>query len=198
MQDPKATYSRYRVWFKKHAMARFIGHLDLQSFFAKAIKRAKLPVAYSGGFNPHQLLSIAVPLSLGISGSREALEFYLIEHLEASDVKDRLNQQMPDGIEILEVEIVPSIGKAAAALVHSARYLIYFENDGLDMEEAFNQVMKNEDISSRVFELKMAKENVIEATIATGSAKNLKPQLLIEHLGLDLKKVRYERAEIIL
>ena len=197
MQDPKATYSRYRIWFKKHSMARFIGHLDLQSFFYKAIKRAKLPVAYSGGFNPHQLLSIAVPLPLGIEGGREALEFYLTEYLEEAVVKERLNDQMPDGIDILEAQLMPSIGKSAAALVHSGRYIISFEDD-INLQEPFEKVRADETISDKVFDLKELSARVIEATIATGSAKNLKPHVLIEALGINLEKAKYTRAEIII
>ena len=67
---------RYRIFFTKKDAARFIGHLDLQDVFQRTIKRAAISIAYSEGFNPHQLLSFAVPLPLGMYAKNEILEIW--------------------------------------------------------------------------------------------------------------------------
>ena len=59
---------KYRVKYKKYGVMKFLGHLDVLRFFQKAIKRSGLPIAYSEGFNPHQLLSFAAPLSVSYRG----------------------------------------------------------------------------------------------------------------------------------
>ncbi|MGL4790895.1 MAG: TIGR03936 family radical SAM-associated protein, partial [Anaerotignaceae bacterium] len=61
----------YRFKFTKGPQVKFIGHLDVMQTFQRTIKRANLPIAYSQGFNPHQLLSFASPLSLGYTSEGE-------------------------------------------------------------------------------------------------------------------------------
>ena len=54
----------YRIKFEKGDDVKFISHLDVMRYFQRAIKRAELPIGYSQGFNPHQLMSFASPLTL--------------------------------------------------------------------------------------------------------------------------------------
>ena len=69
----------YRIKFTKGEEVKYIGHLDVMRIFQRAIKRADLPIAYSQGFNPHQLLSFANPLTLGtqVVGSTEIFSLEL-------------------------------------------------------------------------------------------------------------------------
>ncbi|MCL2753192.1 MAG: TIGR03936 family radical SAM-associated protein [Defluviitaleaceae bacterium] len=204
MLDPKSNYHRYRIFYSKTSAARFIGHLDLQSFFNKAFKRANLPVAYSQGFNPHQLLSIAMPLSMGMMGHNEIVEIYLTKQVNVSEMIDSLNKQMPEGMSILDVKEVPNIGKSAAGLVHGAKYRICFlEEDAQKIEEGAKKVIDTADFLDKVIDLKFDGSRV-DAKLCAGSAKNLKPQVLaqylIEKLGLisTTLDVRYERTEILI
>ena len=63
-----------RMRFVKTGSVKFIGHLDCMRFFQKAIRRAKLDVAYSQGSSPHQLMSFASPLGVGITSDGEYLD----------------------------------------------------------------------------------------------------------------------------
>ena len=56
-----------RIKFKKYGALRFIGHLDVMRFFQKAIRRAHIPIAYTGGYSPHMIMSFANPLGIGIT-----------------------------------------------------------------------------------------------------------------------------------
>ena len=192
MQDPKSNYFRYRVFYSKDGSARFIGHLDLQSLFSKALKRAALPVAYSQGFNPHQLLSIAMPLSMGLSGRREIFEVFLTDETDPKAMAKNLHAQMPAGLDILEVVLVSNAGKAAAGLLYGAKYLITFP--------LAVTAIKPDEIADSIFELLQTSENTIEVTLAAGSKKNLKPQKFVEHLGLNIdeKLIKYERMGLLL
>ena len=60
---------RVRVKFEKTGIMRYVGHLDLMRFFQKAVKRANLPIRYSEGFNPHQIMSFAAPLGVGLTST---------------------------------------------------------------------------------------------------------------------------------
>ena len=57
-----------RFRFAKYGAMRYLGHLDLLRYFQKAVRRADIPVAYSGGFSPHQIMSFAAPLGMGLEG----------------------------------------------------------------------------------------------------------------------------------
>ena len=115
---------KYRLKFEKHGSVRFIGHLDLMSLFNMAIKRAKLPIAYSEGFNPHQLLSFALPLSLGYHSDAEYLDMVLKESRDCKEIADLLNTNVPDGLKIIAAGKMPENSKNSASIVASCRYKV--------------------------------------------------------------------------
>ena len=63
---------KIRVKFSKYGPLRFIGHLDVMRFFQKAIRRAGIDVVYTNGFSPHQVMSFAAPLGVGLCGLGDA------------------------------------------------------------------------------------------------------------------------------
>ena len=67
-----------RVWFSKTGTARYISHLDLNRCMSRAFHKAKLPLWYTEGFNPHVFLTFAAPLSLGFEGRHESMDIRLI------------------------------------------------------------------------------------------------------------------------
>ena len=62
---------KIRIKFRKYGTMKFIGHLDVMRYFQKAIRRADVDVCYSGGFSPHQIMSFAAPLGVGITSRGE-------------------------------------------------------------------------------------------------------------------------------
>jgi len=64
----------FRIRFAKYGVVKFIGHLDVMRYFQKVIRRSELPVCYSKGFNPHQIMSFAQPLGVGITSDGEFME----------------------------------------------------------------------------------------------------------------------------
>ena len=60
---------KVRVKFSKEGAMKFIGHLDIMRYFQKAIRRANIPIAFSGGFSPHMIMSFAAPLGVGVTSA---------------------------------------------------------------------------------------------------------------------------------
>ena len=58
---------KIRIKFRKYGVMRFIGHLDIMRYFQKAMRRAEIDICYSEGFSPHQIMSFAAPLGVGIT-----------------------------------------------------------------------------------------------------------------------------------
>ena len=115
----------YRVKFTKGEEVKFIGHLDVMRLFQRAIKRAKLPVAYSKGFNPHQLLSFASPLTLGATSEGEYGDFEMAEKIEPEDITKKLNQTLPRGVKVLRTVLITKKIQSAMADIDGAKYMVY-------------------------------------------------------------------------
>jgi radical SAM-linked protein len=113
---------KYRLSFTKEAPVKYISHLDLSKLFHRAFRRAGLPVAYSEGFNPHPKISLASALRLGTTSSAEYLDVDLSEEIDPAEVRTRLQNATPAGIDIGEVQIIPQEAPAAMALINAAAY----------------------------------------------------------------------------
>lgn len=138
-----------RVKFSKLGTLKFIGHLDVMRYFQKVLSRSGLPVKYSQGFHPHQILSFASPLGVGLTSDGEYLDFETEEELSKEIVFNALAQAVTEGFSISEVTIleprVLNVKKMSAmALVDSADYLIYLKGDDTAACEktAFEKAMK--------------------------------------------------------
>ncbi|MCR4841184.1 MAG: TIGR03936 family radical SAM-associated protein [Lachnospiraceae bacterium] len=94
---------RARIKFAKYDTMRFIGHLDVMRYFQRMIRRSSLPVKYSEGYHPHQLLSFAQPLGLGITSDGEYVDTEFETELDTEFIKDELNKAATRGYSIIEV-----------------------------------------------------------------------------------------------
>lgn len=115
-----------RVRFSKYGPIKYVGHLDLMRYFQKALRRSGLPLTFTKGFSPHPVLSFASPLGVGITSEGEYMDFSLEKEASCDEIRDRLNKQMADGVEILSVTKRHDTKKAMAELA-AASYLVYFK-----------------------------------------------------------------------
>ncbi len=99
-------YYDVRAVFKKTGRAIYISHLDLMRLMQRTFKRAKLPVWFTKGYNPHIYLMFALPLSLGVSSECELMDFGIdisAGEPDYEDIKNRLNGVLPEGLEIIKL-----------------------------------------------------------------------------------------------
>lgn len=118
-----------RIKFQKYGVMKFIGHLDIMRYFQKCMRRADIDIAYSEGFSPHQIMSFAAPLGVGITSDGEYLDIEVKSTRSSKDSVDALNQVMVDGISILEYKKLPDMAKTSMALVAAADYMVYIKED---------------------------------------------------------------------
>lgn len=95
---------RVNFIFSKKGMMRYISHLDLMRLFMRALRRAGLPIKLSEGFSPHPKLSIKRALKLGVESENEEASILLKEEIKSDEFKNRLQRQLPEGIEIKDVK----------------------------------------------------------------------------------------------
>lgn len=115
---------RLRVWFGKQGDMSLLSHLDLVRLFDRAIRRAAIPISFTGGFHPGPRISIANALALGHTSSGEIADFELTEDLEVAEFRDRLIAQLPKNIPLYTVEEVELKSPAATQILTKAEYLV--------------------------------------------------------------------------
>lgn len=118
-----------RVKFAKFGNMKFIGHLDVMRYFQKAIKRAGLPIVYSQGFHPHQIMSFANPLGVGVTSECEYVDLELYGDVSVEEITKKLDAAMTDGFKILGCRILPDPlsgrkRETAMSLITAADYLV--------------------------------------------------------------------------
>lgn len=91
-----------RLLFAKEGRAVYISHLDLMHTLQRSISRAGYRIKYSEGFNPHPQISIALPLSLGVSSRCEIADIKLTESADEKLLPEQLTRFLPEGIRVLE------------------------------------------------------------------------------------------------
>ena len=94
---------RLRVRYAKRGRLRFTSHRDFSRAFERALVRARIPMAYSSGFNPHPRISYAGASPTGAASEAEYLEIGLAETVDPDRLADDLDQALPDGLDVLEV-----------------------------------------------------------------------------------------------
>ncbi len=97
---------KVRIKFAKYSVVKFIGHLDVMRYFQKAIRRAQIDVAYSTGFNPHQIMSFAAPLGVGLTSDAEYVDIELNSMTSKEETMASLNAQMNEGFYVSGLEIL--------------------------------------------------------------------------------------------
>lgn len=205
---------KYRLKFSKEGPIKYIGHLDVMRYFQKALRRAQLPVKYSEGFSPHQILSFAFPLSVGYTSTGEYFDVELTEEVDVEEIQCRLNDTMVPGIQILAVKKLDDKATNCMASVFAAEYEISFDDEfvlpeGIEKEYIdylsqmtipVNKPKKkgggfvNIDLKQYIYEFSYKNGKLI-FTVNASSSDNIKPSFVVncffEYLGINISENDY-------
>ena len=113
-----------RIKFSKCGSMRFIGHLDVMRYFQKAFRRAGIPISYSQGFSPHQLMSFASPLGIGLSSDAEYMDLTLDDCDTPQQMIERMNTQMNEEIRVLDFTVLAEQAKPSMAMLAACDYAV--------------------------------------------------------------------------
>ncbi|MBQ7918826.1 MAG: DUF2344 domain-containing protein [Lachnospiraceae bacterium] len=189
---------KVRIKFKKYGPVRFIGHLDVMRFFQKCIRRAEIDIAYSQGFSPHQIMSFAAPLGVGLTSDGEYMDIECHSVTTSQDMMKRLNDASVYGIEVVSVKELPDGAGNAMASVAAASYTVRFREGrepGFDYIRELPAFMAQEsimitketkkstleiDLKPGIYECKAFEDKSIYMLVDASSAGNIKPVQVIE------------------
>ena len=150
---------RLAVVFTKEAPVRFVSHLDVQRLFQRAFRRAKLPLAYSQGFNPHPLVAFATALSVGFTSCGEYLDVTLTKDIAPEEFIERVGPELPEGVRIVEAFDISYSRKSLTSAMRSAKYSARAEFDKAPGEDAIRNAV-SELLSSEIVVMKRTKGGI--------------------------------------
>jgi radical SAM-linked protein len=127
--DKAALQQRLRLCFSKGESLKYISHLDLNRTWERVFRRAALPIAYSQGFNPRPRFQIAAALPVGVSGRAEYLDLWLTIALGPGEVRERLSQVLPTGLEVKSVNEVELRAASLQSQMRTADYVVKVESE---------------------------------------------------------------------
>lgn len=153
-----------RIKFSKAGTMKFIGHLDIMRYFQKVIRRSGIDIAYSNGFNPHQLISFASPLGIGITSDAEYMDMQLQSELDAEELKRQLNEVCNEEIRILQCIPLEDSSKNAMSIVAAADYQISVK-DGYSVLENWQSLWDEFFMQDSIIITKQTKRKEIEVDI---------------------------------
>lgn len=188
---------KVRIKFEKTGVLKFIGHLDIMRFFQKAIRRAEIDIAYSTGFSPHQIMSFAAPLGVGLESYGEYFDIEVNSLTSTKDFVERLNQAMVPGMRITNAVLLKEGAQNAMACVAAALYELTFregkapEYDYQEELKAFleadtipytKQTKKSEielNLKDAVYSYEIT-DSKMKFLVNASSSGNIKPMMILE------------------
>jgi len=200
---------KIRLRLVKNGYARFISHLDYIRAMERAIRRAKLPIAFSEGFHPHPKIAYSPALPVGATSEDEYIDIELSRSISTKQVIASLSEHMPYGIEVISACRVV-LGKSVAAAAEYASYKMKirlgdYKCDSQFTSEGENALIKNsiekflamdQVIAQRKTKSGIKEDNIrpmvktavcdddgtISLLCASGSKANLRPDDFIRHI----------------
>jgi len=206
--------SKYRFCYCQGDEVKFISHLDFLRTVVRIFRRANLPVKYSEGFNPHMVMTIALPLSVGTTSVCDCLEAEITQEIDIPQTLSAINAVCPRGIRFTEIK--KSEGLKPLHLIDSALYEASFTTDkkaDLDeyicapcvmIEKKSKRKVNEVNIKDFVRDIKILESDgvchKVMLHINAGNTSNLKPELVLKSIadffGTQISNINIERKEI--
>jgi radical SAM-linked protein len=204
--------------YRKGEAARWISHLDVKRTLERAMRRAELPLTLTEGHNPHLKLSFGPPLSVGITGDAEMVAVHLDVAMAPDALKERLNAQLPPGLQMMEAWAVPGYRKketfgdidvaeyrvavqgCASADELRARMAEVMASEHLIVQRGGDRPERSVDLRPLVLSLAITEsrgdEVELKMRLKTGSHGGARPQEVVSLLGVRDGEylVRYHRT----
>lgn len=208
---------RYRIVYARGEELRYVGHLDMQTVWERTLRRARVPVAFSQGFNPRPRFHIAAALPLGFTSRCELADVWLSEEMPMSSLLEMLQKASPPGLSIQSIIEVPLDWPALQTLVSQAEYQVEFFNE-VSLEGLQQKVLeilaqtslprlwrnKSYDLRPLIHTIEVLPPSPPKNTpslrmmLSAREGATGRPEEVLSILGIDSTEVRVERTRLLL
>ncbi len=205
---------RLRLTFAKTAALKFSGHLDLHKAWERTLRRARLPLAYSEGFNPQPKMQLAAALPLGFTSECEVLDAWLETPQDLAEARAALERAAPPGIKLAGIEEAPAKSPALQTQVASAEYRVAMNSslDPAEMDERIAALLAAPEIlrtrRQRKYDLRPLIESLARTEsdelghtlvmrLAAREGATGRPEEVVDALGADAAQAAFHRTKLI-
>ncbi|WP_460525655.1 TIGR03936 family radical SAM-associated protein [Flindersiella endophytica] len=180
---------RLRLRYARRGRLRFSSHRDFQRALERAVRRAGIPIAYSAGFSPHPKISYAGAAPTGTASEAEYVEIAVVEHCEPHDIRQALDEALPDGLDVLDV-VTAGSGNLAERLQASSWRIELPGVETAELDRATTEFLARESIEverltkngRRVFDIRGAVRRLATTGGNVGSTESCAIlQLVVRH-----------------
>lgn len=188
--------SNYILKYGRDDRVKYISHLDFVRLFHRAVRRADLPFTFSQGFNPHPIMTVAQPLSVGVTSDCEYMSIGFEGEFSPKELTERINSALPPGYFILAAQKVQSKKDIDLTKLDRAVYIVeiecegdididaFMKNTSLTVMKKTKSGIKESDIRPYIYDINYIKkeDNIItlEMCIAVGGVYNLKCETVVD------------------
>lgn len=192
--------SKYILKYTRDERVKYISHLDFIRLFHRTVRRSGVEFLYSEGFNPHPVMTVAMPLSVGVTAGGEYMKVGFTDEFSENEIMQRINDAFPPGYKITAIHKL--LGKEIDInKICRAEYTVMAElsdgaktcniekvlkNESLVVMKKTKSGEKESDIRNYIYSLMQDGEdgNVItyKMCLACGNEYNLKPETVISAL----------------
>lgn len=195
------TKQRIHITFGKFDALKYTSNLDIAKIWERVLRRAKLPILYTKGFNTRPRIQLATALPLGITSECEIIDVALREIIPLEGIIERILAVSPTGLKIYTIQNASVESAALQTLVRSAEYRVKFvdEFDSDTLQQKINALLAQDriikvhirkrrkhitDLRPMIHELKLDENQHLIAHLATGGQGNVRLEDIIEELGM--------------
>ena len=206
---------RYRIHFTKGDTLRFIGHLDLYRTWERTLRRARIPLTYSQGFNPRPKMNQSPALPLGCTSECEAVDIWLEQELHPERILEDLRQVAPQGLQIQSVKQVDLRAPSLQSQVIAVEYVVLLDPSPPldDLQSSVQNVLEEKTIlrkrRGREYDLRLLIEHleidhgepekpILRMILSARQGATGRPEEAIASLGLDPTFASIHRTRLIL
>lgn len=196
---------RIRIKYGKTPAGRFLSHLDLVRAWERAMRRARIPLAFSQGYNPHPKMSFGSALAVDVTSSGEYMDVELKKELSIEEIKGSLEKYLPETLQVYEIKKINQEVPSLMATINRARYqvkaLLVSPLSQEDLSKIIDNLLKKNElfiqrhtkkgvqeknIRPGIFELQGKiigdGEVFLEFIVETGSQGNVRPEEVVQVL----------------
>ncbi len=205
---------RLRLTFAKTAAMKFSGHLDLHKTWERTLRRARLPLAYSEGFNPQPKMQLAAALPLGFTSECEVLDVWMETPQDLAETRAALERAAPPGIRLVGIEEAPERSPALQTQVASAEYRVVVSTslNPAEIDERITALLASLEIQrtrrQKGYDLRPLIESLARAgsdelghtlvmRLAAREGATGRPEEVVDALGADAARAAFHRTKLI-
>jgi len=199
-QPPPELRFRYRLRYSRRDATRFLGQLEINRLFVRAVRRAGLPMRYSQGFHPLPRVVYGPAPPVGVASEAEYLELEFVKRLPAEEVESRMAAVLPEGMAVLECHELPLQSPPISTMINLFEYRIeapagssgaWFTPEAVQAfknRATFPILQKREkgertvDLKDRVKDLQITAEGALRLLLRAGAGAGVKPGEVVQHV----------------